>query len=92
MALEDKPELAGRLRTSPYPDVDLIVRTGGERRLSNFLLWDAAYAELYFTDALWPDFDEGALDEALRWYGDRKRRFGGRGDDHHGRRIADAPA
>ncbi|KAL9185573.1 hypothetical protein ACHAXT_003350 [Thalassiosira profunda] len=77
-AINDEVELSKRLRTSNLPDPDLIVRTGGERRLSNFLLWDAAYAELYFTDDLWPDFDEGALGEALEWYGRRKRRFGGR--------------
>lgn len=77
-ALNDEAELSKRMRTSRMPDPDLIVRTGGEKRLSNFLLWDAAYAELYFSDALWPDFDEGALEEALRWYGKRKRRFGGR--------------
>eukprot|EP00585_Thalassiosira_rotula_P004046 CAMPEP_0196139862 /NCGR_PEP_ID=MMETSP0910-20130528/6986_1 /TAXON_ID=49265 /ORGANISM="Thalassiosira rotula, Strain GSO102" /LENGTH=421 /DNA_ID=CAMNT_0041400643 /DNA_START=112 /DNA_END=1378 /DNA_ORIENTATION=- len=77
-ALDDEAELSRRMRTSKMPDPDLIVRTGGERRLSNFLLWDAAYAELYFSDVLWPDFDEGELEEALVWYGKRKRRFGGR--------------
>jgi undecaprenyl pyrophosphate synthase len=58
------------------PDVDLLIRTSGEKRLSNFLLWQAAYAELYFTDLLWPDFDRHALFEALRDYGARSRRFG----------------
>jgi len=58
------------------PDPDLIIRTGGEKRLSNFLLWQAAYAELYFSEALWPDFDEVALDEALQEYAHRQRRFG----------------
>lgn len=58
------------------PDPDLVIRTGGEKRLSNFLLWQAAYAELYFSEALWPDFDEVALDAALREYAHRQRRFG----------------
>jgi undecaprenyl pyrophosphate synthase len=59
------------------PDVDLLIRTSGERRLSNFLLWQSAYAELYFTDVLWPDFDRHALFEALEDYAARDRRFGG---------------
>ena len=58
------------------PDPDLFIRTGGEIRISNFLLWQAAYAELYFTPCLWPDFDESELDKALRSYGERDRRFG----------------
>jgi undecaprenyl diphosphate synthase len=58
------------------PEVDLLIRTGGEQRISNFLLWQAAYAELYFSDALWPDFDEQALDVVLAWYSQRTRRFG----------------
>ncbi|KAL7537190.1 hypothetical protein ACHAXR_007649 [Thalassiosira sp. AJA248-18] len=79
-AIEDESEISKRLCTAHLPDPDLIIRTGGEKRLSNFLLWDAAYAELYFSDMLWPDFDERALEEALVWYGKRKRRFGGRND------------
>ena len=59
------------------PDVDLLIRTSGEKRLSNFLLWQSAYAELYFTDTLWPDFDRHALFDALRDYASRNRRFGG---------------
>ena len=59
------------------PDVDLLIRTSGEMRLSNFLLWQSAYAELYFTDTLWPDFDRHALAEAVGDYAARKRRFGG---------------
>jgi undecaprenyl diphosphate synthase len=59
------------------PDVDLLIRTSGELRLSNFLLWQSAYAELYFTDTLWPDFDRHALWEALRDFASRDRRFGG---------------
>ena len=58
------------------PDPDLLIRTGGEQRLSNFLLWQAAYAELYFTDCLWPDFDADALDQALTDFAGRQRRFG----------------
>jgi undecaprenyl diphosphate synthase len=74
----DETEITKRLCTSNLPDVDLIIRTGGERRLSNFFLWEGAYAELYFCDTLWPDFDEVSINEALAWYGKRKRRFGGR--------------
>jgi undecaprenyl diphosphate synthase len=58
------------------PEPDLFVRTGGEQRISNFLLWQLAYSELYFTDTLWPDFDVAALDDAIRSYQDRERRFG----------------
>ncbi|MBK6601144.1 MAG: di-trans,poly-cis-decaprenylcistransferase [Betaproteobacteria bacterium] len=58
------------------PEPDLFIRTGGEQRVSNFLLWQLAYSELYFTDLLWPDFDAGALDAAFRWYRQRERRFG----------------
>jgi undecaprenyl diphosphate synthase len=61
------------------PDVDLLIRTGGERRLSDFLLWECAYAELYFTDCLWPDFDEAAFKGALADYAVRERRFGALG-------------
>ena len=57
-------------------DPDLIIRTGGEQRLSNFLLWQAAYSELYFSDKLWPDFDAAALDEAIDSFSQRERRFG----------------
>ena len=58
------------------PEPDLFIRTGGERRISNFLLWQLAYTELYFTDMLWPDFDLAALDQAIAWYRQRERRFG----------------
>jgi undecaprenyl diphosphate synthase len=64
------------LDTSHMPDPDLLVRTGGECRISNFLLWQLAYAEIYFTDILWPDFDEKALDNAIAWFGTRQRRYG----------------
>ncbi len=69
-------ELAAAMALAHVPDPDLIIRTGGEQRLSNFLLWQAAYAELYFSDKLWPEFDEVALDEALAAYTQRERRFG----------------
>lgn len=62
---------------SPVPEVDLLIRTGGERRLSDFLLWEAAYAELLFLDRLWPDFAEADLAAAMREFGTRERRFGG---------------
>lgn len=70
-------EFADALYTSGESDPDLIIRTGGDFRLSNFLLWQAAYAELYFTDILWPDFDKAALDEAIREFFTRDRRYGG---------------
>lgn len=72
----DETRLAHHLGLSFAPDPDLLVRTGGEQRISNFLLWQCAYAELYFTDTLWPDFDAAALDAALGWYATRERRFG----------------
>ena len=56
--------------------VDLMIRTGGEQRISNFILWQAAYAELWFTEKLWPEFSEDDLDEALKWFAGRERRFG----------------
>lgn len=61
---------------SPLPDPDLLIRTGGEMRISNFLLWQAAYSELYFSDKLWPEFDAAALDAAIADFGKRERRFG----------------
>jgi undecaprenyl diphosphate synthase len=72
----DEPALARRLYLPDVPDPDLIIRTGGETRLSNFLLWQAAYSELYFTPVLWPDFGPNDVDEALAEYGRRQRRFG----------------
>jgi undecaprenyl diphosphate synthase len=68
--------LAPYLAMSYAPEPDLFIRTGGEQRISNFLLWQLAYAELYFTETLWPDFDAAALDEAIASYRSRERRFG----------------
>ncbi|MBX9810916.1 MAG: di-trans,poly-cis-decaprenylcistransferase [Burkholderiales bacterium] len=83
--LKDRPELAagfGESDLAPYlsldyaPEPDLFIRTGGEQRISNFVLWQLAYSELYFTDLLWPDFDDAALDRAIASYRQRERRFG----------------
>jgi undecaprenyl diphosphate synthase len=68
--------LQGAMALAHVPDPDLVIRTGGEQRISNFLLWQAAYSELYFSDKLWPEFDEAALDAAIAEYGRRERRFG----------------
>ncbi len=68
--------ISDNLYTAPFGEPDLIIRTGGEIRLSNFLLYQGAYAELYFTDVLWPDFSENDLDAALSSFGERKRRYG----------------
>ncbi|MET0170477.1 MAG: polyprenyl diphosphate synthase, partial [Aliihoeflea sp.] len=68
--------LSGALDTADIPDPDLIIRTSGEQRLSNFLLWQAAYAEFVFLPCYWPDFDRAQLDGALAIYADRDRRFG----------------
>ena len=70
-------DISRHLDTAPCPPLDLIVRTAGEMRLSNFLLWQAAYAEFYATPALWPDFDEAELEKAIAAFSQRKRRFGG---------------
>ncbi|NCP12246.1 MAG: isoprenyl transferase [Sphingomonadales bacterium] len=70
--------IAARLDTAGLPPLDLLIRTSGEQRLSNFLLWQCAYAEMYFTDLLWPDFDGGTLKAALDWFAMRDRRYGGR--------------
>ena len=72
--LDMTPENLSKYLT--VPDVDLLIRTGGECRISNFLLWQSAYAEIYFTERLWPDFAEGDLEDALAWYVRRERRFG----------------
>ncbi|WP_290680149.1 polyprenyl diphosphate synthase [Halothiobacillus sp. 15-55-196] len=65
------------LSTADHPPVDLFIRTGGEQRISNFLLWQSAYAELYFTSCLWPSFTDKDFKEALNWFAARQRRFGG---------------
>ena len=72
----DEAALAQQLSMAEAPEPDLFIRTGGEQRISNFLLWQLAYTELYFTDALWPDFDAAALDAAIASYRARERRFG----------------
>lgn len=80
IACEEKittKNISKHLYTSPVCDPDLIIRTGGEIRLSNFMLYQCAYSELYFTDVLWPDFDENELDKAIEEFGARHRRFGG---------------
>ena len=76
----DDAALAAELELDGVPDVDLLIRTGGERRLSNFLLWNLAYAELWFCDTLWPDFGEQTFDEALEFFSKRQRRYGHTGD------------
>ena len=72
----DEAALAPYLAMSYAPEPDLFIRTGGEQRISNFLLWQLAYSELYFTETLWPDFDAAALDQAIASYRQRERRFG----------------
>ncbi len=76
----DEARLHGYTCLADQPPLDLFIRTGGERRVSNFLLWQIAYAELYFTDTLWPDVDQACLDEALDDYARRERRYGRTGE------------
>jgi undecaprenyl diphosphate synthase len=73
----DEALFAQSLMTAGVPDPDLLIRTSGESRLSNFLLWQCAYSEFYFTERLWPDFDKTDLEKALLSYQNRERRFGG---------------
>jgi undecaprenyl diphosphate synthase len=73
----DEERLGRYMALSHAPDPDLLIRTGGEVRISNFLLWQAAYSELVFTDCLWPDFGDAELDAALAEFARRERRFGG---------------
>jgi len=73
----DEKSFNNYLYTAGLPDVDLLIRTGGEIRLSNFLMWQTAYAEYYFTEVLWPEFDKKEVDKALLSYSQRQRRFGG---------------
>ena len=77
-SLQDMTEetLATYLSTAYAPEIDLLIRTGGESRISNFMLWQAAYAELFFTDDLWPEFSPARLKEAITWFARRDRRFG----------------
>jgi len=72
----DATDVGARLALADFPEPDLLIRTGGERRISNYLLWQLAYTELWFTDCLWPDFDPDSLDDALAFYRGRERRFG----------------
>jgi undecaprenyl diphosphate synthase len=72
----DESTIGAALYTAGLPDPDLLIRTGGEQRISNFLIWQSAYAELYFCDALWPDFGPAAFDQALLEFARRHRRFG----------------
>ena len=82
MAIEDISEdsVQAHLSLSDLPEPDLFIRTGGEQRISNYLLWQLAYTELYFTDCLWPDFTPQHLEAALDWYTTRQRRFGRTGE------------
>jgi undecaprenyl diphosphate synthase len=73
----DETTLSAHLGMSYAPDPDLLIRTGGESRISNFMLWQMAYTELFFTDVLWPGFSPEELQRAIAWYGSRERRFGG---------------
>jgi undecaprenyl diphosphate synthase len=72
----DEQMIASRLALADVPDADLLIRTGGEQRISNFLLWNLAYSELYFSEAMWPDFGVEQLDAAFAYYAARERRFG----------------
>ena len=76
----DDDVFTSELQLSQAPDPDLLIRTGGQQRVSNFLLWNLAYAELWFTDVLWPEFDAAVFDEALSYYAGTQRRFGHTGD------------
>ena len=73
----DESCFAGYLDTNGLPDPDLMIRTSGEQRLSNYLLWQLAYSEFYFTDVLWPDFGKKDLEAAIKWFNSKERRFGG---------------
>jgi len=83
----DEDLFHAHLDTHFMPDPDLLIRTGGEWRISNFLLWQIAYTEIYFTDILWPDFDEKALDDAIAWFSTRQRRFGMTGEQVEGKTV-----
>src|SRR5690606_29588859 len=80
--LADNPDAIDETRLAPHltmafaPEPDLFIRTGGEQRISNFIIWQLAYTELYFTNRYWPDFNAASLDDAFAWYRERERRFG----------------
>jgi len=76
----NEEEFASQLAMAGLPDPDLLIRTGGEQRISNFLLWNLAYSELWFCDSLWPDFSTADFDKALSYYAHRQRRYGHTGD------------
>ena len=76
----DDDSFASELQLAGIPDPDLLIRTGGEQRISNFLLWNLAYAELWFTDVLWPEFDKSDFDAALAYFASKQRRYGHTGD------------
>ena len=80
LAAINESTFAERLQLAGAPDADLLIRTGGEERISNFLLWNLAYAELYFTDVLWPEFDKDEFDKALAFFAGKQRRYGHTGD------------
>lgn len=82
----DEQSIQSRIQLHDEPELDLLIRTGGEVRISNFLMWQAAYAELYFSDVLWPDFDPKQLDLAITAFSSRQRRFGKTGDQVTGAR------
>jgi undecaprenyl diphosphate synthase len=86
-APEDEEAFRSYLDTGSIPDPDLLIRTGGEWRISNFLLWQIAYTEIYFTDTLWPDFDGKALDDAIAWFATRERRYGMTSEQVEGKRC-----
>ena len=76
----DEARLAAEMQLADCPEPDLLIRTGGEQRISNFLLWNIAYAELWFTDVLWPDFDADEFHKALQYFAEKQRRFGQTGE------------
>ena len=88
----EEGHIAPYLAMSYAPEPDLFIRTGGEQRVSNFLLWQLAYTELYFTDTLWPDFDAAALDAAIASYAQRERRFGRTSEQLEDAKRAQSPA
>jgi undecaprenyl diphosphate synthase len=87
----DEGSVSEQLSLHGQPDPDLFIRTGGEQRISNFLIWQSAYAELYFTDKLWPDFSDEDLDLALEWYAGRERRYGKTGEQVSAQQMPEQP-